>query len=234
MKHAAIGEAAAETVHQQDLARRVADVLIVDDHPLICQALGMTMTHTLALQRVRVAASLADALASIKDEGVPHAIVLDLKLPDVEGVEGLLALRQKAPDVPITMLSAELDTQMVTAVLAAGACGYITKAMPQPEMMEAFRRMWRGETVLPDDYDPCSDQEDEALALARCFATLTPQQMNILRLICQGRPNKIISYELSIAEATVKTHIAAIMTKVNVRNRTHAALLAAKARLFTT
>ncbi|WP_442915742.1 response regulator [Loktanella sp. M215] len=234
MKHEDIGVASRESVMTAAAGKRIETVLIVDDHPLICQALVMTMTHELGLQKVRVAASLSDAIAALKVDGPPDAIVLDLKLPDVEGVEGLLALRQKAPDVPITVLSAELESRMVTAVLAAGACGYITKTMPQSEMMEAFRRMWRGETVLPDDYDPCSDEEDEALALARCFATLTPQQMNILRLICQGRPNKIISYELSIAEATVKTHIAAIMTKVNVRNRTHAALLAAKARLFTT
>ena len=100
-------------------------------------------------------------------------------------------------------------------------------------MVEAFSRMWAGETVVPDGYEESCAQTDEAAELARSFASLTPQQMNILRLICQGRPNKIISYELSIAEATVKTHIAAIMSKINVRNRTQAALLASKARLFT-
>ncbi len=68
--------------------------------------------------------------------------------------------------------------------------------------------------------------------LARDFGSLTPQQLNILRLICQGRPNKLISYELSIAEATVKTHIAAIMSKVNASNRTQVALLASRARMF--
>ena len=75
--------------------------------------------------------------------------------------------------------------------------------------------------------------EDEARAeLARRFATLTPQQMKILRLICQGKANKEISYELSIAEATVKTHITAIMSKINARRRTQAVLLANSARLF--
>ena len=93
--------------------------------------------------------------------------------------------------------------------------------------------MWAGETVVPEGCENPVDEAEEAAALARSFASLTPQQMNILRLICQGRPNKIISYELSIAEATVKTHIAAIMSKINVRNRTQAALLASKARIFT-
>ena len=122
---------------------------------------------------------------------------------------------------------------MVSAAMGAGASGYVGKLLPRAKMVEAFSRIWAGETVLPEGCELTSPEAGEAAALARGFASLTPQQMNILRLICQGRPNKIISYELSIAEATVKTHIAAIMTKINVSNRTQAALLASKARIFT-
>ena len=96
-------------------------------------------------------------------------------------------------------------------------------------MIDACRRMWEGETVLPEGFE---DEDDDLTTLAQNFSTLTQQQMNILRLICQGRPNKIISYELSIAEATVKTHIAAIMSKIHASNRTQVALLANRARLF--
>ena len=136
--------------------------------------------------------------------------------------------------MPVTVISADLDPGMVSAVIAAGARGYVGKLLPRAKMVEAFSRMWAGETVVPEGCDsPTPTRPDEAATLARCFASLTPQQMNILRLICQGRPNKIISYELSIAEATVKTHIAAIMAKINVSNRTQAALLASKARIFT-
>ena len=94
--------------------------------------------------------------------------------------------------------------------------------------------MWDGEFVTPEGYQPDqANAEDEARAeLARRFATLTPQQMRILRLICQGKANKEISYELSIAEATVKTHITAIMSKINARRRTQAVLLANTIRLF--
>ena len=118
--------------------------------------------------------------------------------------------------------------------MGAGASGYVGKLLPRAKMVEAFSRIWAGERVLAGGLrDGRAPACDEAAALARGFASLTPQQMNILRLICRGRPNKIISYELSIAEATVKTHIAAIMTKINVSNRTQAALLASKARIFT-
>ena len=118
--------------------------------------------------------------------------------------------------------------------MAAGAEGYICKSLGREALMDSLRRMWEGEHVTPEGYAP--DQacaEDEAKAeLARRFATLTPQQMKILRLICQGKANKEISYELSIAEATVKTHITAIMSKINARRRTQAVLLANSARLF--
>lgn len=211
----------------------VSDVLVVDDHPLMAEALSITLTHAFGLRRVRQAPSLAVAEALIRADGVPDAVVLDLNLPDVAGVEGVVSLKQKALGIPLTVISAEVDAGMVAAVLAAGACGYLSKSLPRAEMIDAFHRMWSGETVVPEGYETQPDAAGEAAVLAHSLASLTPQQMNILRLICQGRPNKIISYELSIAEATVKTHVAAIMTKINVRNRTQAALLASKARLFS-
>lgn len=212
-------------------SQAVHDVLIVDDHPLMCDALAVTLNHAFGLRRVRVAASLAAAQASIRSEGAPDAVVLDLNLPDASGAEGVLGLRLMIGDTPITVISAEFESAMVSALLAAGVRGYILKTLARARMVEAFERMWAGQIVTPDAYDPAA--HDDVAALARDFATLTPQQMNILRLICQGRPNKIISYELSIAEATVKTHIAAIMSKINVSNRTQVALLANKARIFT-
>lgn len=214
-------------------AASVHDVLIVDDHPLMCDALAVTLSHAFGLRRVRTAASLAAAQASIRAEGPPDALVLDLNLPDVSGVEGVMTLRLMIGEAPITVISSEFEHGMVTALLAAGVRGYILKTLPRARMVEAFGQMWDGATVTPDAYDPDeAGDADDAAGLAESFATLTPQQLNILRLICQGRPNKIISYELSIAEATVKTHIAAIMTKINVSNRTQVALMASKARIF--
>lgn len=210
----------------------VRDVLIVEDHPLMCDAISMTLAAAFGLKRVRCVINLAAAEASIRSDGVPDAVVLDLNLPDVKGVEGVISMRARSLGAPVTVISAEVNADMVSAVLGAGACGYISKSLPRAEMVEAFRRMWSGETVLPEGHEDDADAAEEIAALAHSFSSLTPQQMNILRLICQGRPNKIISYELSIAEATVKTHIAAIMSKINVSNRTQAALLANRARLF--
>jgi DNA-binding NarL/FixJ family response regulator len=210
----------------------ISDLLVVDDHPLMCDALAATLGFAFGLGKVRTAASIASAAESIREDGAPDAVVLDLNLPDAHGVEGVLAIRRLAGTAPIAVISADLEPGIVSAAMGAGASGYVGKFLPRSKMVEAFSRIWAGETVLPEGCELESPAAGEAAELARGFAMLTPQQMNILRLICQGRPNKIISYELSIAEATVKTHIAAIMSKIKVSNRTQAALLASKARIF--
>jgi DNA-binding NarL/FixJ family response regulator len=221
---------AASDVSRVRAGHAITDVLIVDDHPLMCDALSATLGYAFGLRKIRLAASIASALVSIQEEGVPDAVVLDLNLPDCEGVEGVLAIRRAAGRLPLAVISAHVEPQMVSAAMAAGADGYVEKLLPRARMVDAFSRIWSGERVLPEGYE--LQGGGDAASLVKDFASLTPQQMNILRLICQGRPNKMISYELSIAEATVKTHIAAIMAKINVRNRTQAALLASKARLF--
>ncbi|MRX51553.1 response regulator [Paracoccus sp. S-4012] len=214
---------------------RVETLLIVDDHPLMCDALALTLKMAFGLKRTRSARSLAGAVEQIRSEGAPGAVILDLNLPDSGGAQGIVTLRRLLPDVPITMISAEMDAEKIGAALDAGAQGFVSKSLARDALIDAFERIWAGEIVVPEDYDPrarpASDGREE---LMRRCATLTPQQMRILRLICLGKANKEISYELGIAEATVKTHVTAIMAKLDARRRTQAVLLANTARLFET
>lgn len=211
--------------------RQVDDLLIVDDHPLMCDALALTLKMSFGLRACRAERSLAAAVEAIKGGRRPDAVLLDLNLPDARGAEGVVTLRRLLPEAPITVISAEVDPAMVGAVIAAGAAGYISKSAGRDVLCASLRRMWAGEVVLPEGVDLDAPGEDRA-EIARKFATLTPQQMRILRLICAGKANKEISYELNIAEATVKTHITAIMGKINARRRTQAVRLANAARLF--
>ncbi|WP_410216808.1 response regulator transcription factor [Paracoccus sp. (in: a-proteobacteria)] len=215
-------------------ADQVREILIVDDHPLMCDALALTLKISFGLKNVRTARSLAAAVEQIKTQGAPDAVILDLNLPDARGAEGIVTLRRQLPGVPITMISADLEGAMISAAMAAGAQGYISKSLSREGLVDSLRRMWEGEHVTPEGYCPDKDDagEEAKTELARRFSSLTPQQMKILRLICQGKANKEISYELSIAEATVKTHITAIMAKINARRRTQAVLLANSVRLF--
>lgn len=215
-------------------ADRVREILIVDDHPLMCDALALTLKISFGLKHVRTARSLAAAQEQIRTQGAPDAVLLDMNLPDARGAEGLVTLRRQIPDVPITMISADLGNAMISAAMAAGARGFVSKSLGREALVESLRRMWDGEEITPESYRPehAGDEGAARVDLARRFSSLTPQQMKILRLICQGKANKEISYDLSIAEATVKTHITAIMSKINARRRTQAVLLANSVGLF--
>jgi DNA-binding NarL/FixJ family response regulator len=215
---------------------KIDDLMIVDDHPLMCEALSMTLRIAFGLRQARCERSLAAARQRLKYGKMPDAILLDLNLPDAKGSEGIIALSRLAPDIPIAVISANEDPAMVTAVMAAGAQGYISKGLGREAMCAALRRVWSGERVTPEGYDPGERPQrtsQPAMAeVAHRFASLTAQQMNTLRQICKGKANKEISYELSISEATVKTHITAIMGKIGARRRTQVVLLAKSIKLF--
>ncbi len=213
----------------------VQDLLIVEDHPLMGEVLSIILKIELGLRSVRTEAGLELACDALRSGLSPDLILLDLRLPDCSGVEGIVTLRKQAPETPIVVISADTNRGMVAAALAAGARGYISKQLSRDELCSEMRRVLKGELVTPEGFDPdgLNPTEHQMRAeIADRFASLTPQQMRILRLICMGMANKEISYELSIAEATVKTHVNAIMSKINVRRRTQAVRLANEAGLF--
>ena len=98
-------------------ADQVREILIVDDHPLMCDALALTLMISFGLKNVRTARSLAAAVDQIKAQGAPDAVILDLNLPDARGAEGIVTLRRQLPDVPITMISADLENAMIAAAI---------------------------------------------------------------------------------------------------------------------
>lgn len=215
---------------------KVDDLLIIDDHPLMCEALTVTLRVAFGLRQTTCERNLAAAIQRLKYSKLPDAILLDLNLPDAKGSEGMVMLGRVAAGVPIAVISANEDPAMISAVMAAGAQGYISKSLGREAMCAALRRVWSGERVTPEGYDPGERPQRGARPgmeeVAQRFASLTPQQARTLRQICLGRANKEISYELNISEATVKTHIAAIMGKIGARRRTQVVLLAKSIKLF--
>jgi len=158
----------------------------------------------------------------------PDAVMLDLNLPDVDGLDGLLRLKAAA-NAPIIVVSSLADNRVVSQVIRAGAAGYVPKHSQRDVFRTAFEALHRGETFLPEG---CvlmeAEAEDTDDAVSR-LATLTNQQARILQLICEGKLNKQIAYDLSIAETTVKAHVTAIMRKLGVQSRTQAVLIAKQA-----
>ncbi|MFN3936446.1 MAG: LuxR C-terminal-related transcriptional regulator [Gemmobacter sp.] len=212
-----------------DLAGGTA--LIVDDHPLFCEALALTLQAVAGLRQVGAVHSLSGALAALSEAPAPPAlVVLDLDLPDVDGLGGLLTLR-RTTEAPILIVSSMTGTRMVAAAIAAGASGFVPKNAGRDVFRAALSALGEGRRYLPDGYLEAGTDAGPAVqdVVAR-LAELTPQQARILDLICQGMLNKQIAYDLSIAETTVKAHVTAIMRKLGVQSRTQAVLTAQQAR----
>jgi DNA-binding NarL/FixJ family response regulator len=203
--------------------------LIIDDHPLFCDALAMTLKAVAGIARFETADRLQGAIDRLDRGHLPDVIVLDLHLPDVDGLEGLIRLRATVGAVPIVVVSSLSDNRVIGAALRAGAAGFVPKHSHRDIFRAAFQAIREGRVYAPEGYTPSTDPDAPATqreeAIAR-LSLLTRQQARILQLICEGMLNKQIAYDLSIAETTVKAHVTAIMRKLGVQSRTQAVLLA--------
>jgi DNA-binding NarL/FixJ family response regulator len=201
------------------------DVMVIDDHPLFCEALTMTLGAAFGADAVVSANSMRDALAKLAAGAAPELILLDLNLPDVSGMDGIVRLTSVAPRTPVVVVSSLSDDRVIASALRAGAAGFIPKDSPRDVLVGAVRAVLRGATWTPEGFIPDSDAASRDDPIAR-LKDLTPQQMRILQLVCEGKLNKQIAYDLGIAETTVKAHISAILRKLGVQSRTQAVLVA--------
>lgn len=216
--------------------------LIVDDHPLFCDALSMTLRAVAGVGRTEMADSLAAALERIDrleadpaGAGAIDLVVLDLNLPDVSGLDGLIRLRAAAPGVPVVVVSSITDHRMIAATLRAGAAGFVPKASSRTVFRQALALIAEGGTFRPEGLEVEAGETTPTLReeAIRRLCALTRQQARILELICEGKLNKQIAFDLSIADATVKAHVTAIMRKLGVQTRTQAVLLAREVSFST-
>lgn len=206
----------------------IRSVLIVDDHPLYCDALSMTLKTIIDFDHLRTASSLEEALELIETGGEPDLVVLDLNLPDVSGLDGLIRMKS-AVEVPIIVVSSMSENTLVSSAIHAGAAGYVPKHSQCNVFNSAINALMKGETYLPAGYAlQKRDDDDQVEDAINRLSTLTNQQARILQQICAGKLNRQIATDLEIAETTVKAHVTAIMRKLGVQRRTQAVLLAKK------
>ncbi|MBM7066401.1 response regulator transcription factor [Actibacterium sp. 188UL27-1] len=215
------------------LSNAVPDrALVIDDHPLFCDALSLTLKSVASFSDIDTADRLGAALDKIHNGSNPALIVLDLNLPDVNGLDGLIRLKTAAPGVPVVVVSSMADNRMITHTLRAGAAGFVPKHSQREVFGEAIHAILSGGTYTPDGFVEVATDSDNSNARDEALnrlSTLTNQQARILQLICEGKLNKQIAYDLSIAETTVKAHVTAIMRKLGVHSRTQAVLIAQEA-----
>jgi DNA-binding NarL/FixJ family response regulator len=191
-------------------------VLLVDDHPLFRQALAATVRHINNDIEVEQYSTLSSVRAALAEGPLPDLILLDLNLADSSGMVGLPALKGAFPEVPIAIVSANDDPEMVNNAIICGAAGYISKAVAVTELTAAVEALLDGEEWF----------EQEAMASGA--EAMTPTQVRILDCVQRGLMNKQIAYEVGICEATVKYHLANIFKRMGVRTRSQLFALSRK------
>lgn len=206
----------------------IKSALIVDDHPLFCDALSMTLKAMLHVNDIQTAASMAEAEEVLQDATF-DVILLDLNLPDVNGLNGLTQLLKTARETPILVVSSMAEPRIIALVLRAGAAGFVPKHSQPQVFGEALEAISQGQIYGAEQAGDLLDAQDEETDALQRLSALTIQQARILSLVCEGRLNKQIAYELSIAESTVKTHMTAILHKLGAQSRTQAVLIAQRA-----
>ncbi len=203
--------------------------LVVDDHPLFCDALELTLKSVKDFNAVKTADCLEAALALLNVSEPPCLIILDLNLPDVNGLDGLIRLKRQAEKTPVIIVSSMTDNAIISGAIVAGAAGFVPKHSPRAIFKEALDHISRGEVYKPAGFVEGNTTNERDETVSR-LSSLTNQQARILELICEGKLNKQIAFDLTIAETTVKAHVTAIMRKLGVQSRTQAVLVAQDAR----
>ena len=200
-------------------------IVIADDHPLVRSAIRQALADDLADATFAEAASLAETEAALAASPGTDLLLLDIHMPGMLGLTGLCFLRAEFPAVPIAMISASTDPRLMRQAMDYGAAGFIPKSTPVADIRNAVNALLAGDHWLPN-MDDLPETAKEDAVLAHRLANLTPQQLRVLTMVSEGKLNKQIAYDLNISEATVKSHVSAILQKLGVNSRTQAVILA--------
>jgi two-component system, NarL family, response regulator DevR len=203
-------------------------VFLLDDHEIVRQGLRALLESQPDLDVVGEAGTAAEALTRIPPLQ-PHVAVLDVRLPDGDGVQVCRAVRAESPAIKCLMLTSFADDEALFDAIMGGAAGYVLKQIKGTDIVDAIRRVAAGESLLdPDATRRVLDrirnppEEDERLA------TLTPQERRILELITDGLTNRQIAEAMFLAEKTVKNYVSNLLAKLGMERRTQAAVYGAR------
>ena len=202
-------------------------ILLVDDHALFRDGVALLLRELDPAVQVWHAARLDEALAALDGGAGIELILLDFILPGTHGLQALETLRERHPGVPLVMLSSQEDQTTVLRTINLGAMGFIPKSAPASQMFEALRTVLSHGIYVP----PLSLAGVAPPAPARPRTTpaelgLTPRQTQVLRLILEGKPMKLIASELALSPNTAKTHVSAVLRALAVTTRTQAIVAA--------
>jgi len=203
----------------------VISVLIADDHPFVRHGLR---TYLETLDDLEVVGEASDGAEAVELAGqlLPEVVLMDLVMPELDGVEATRAIRAASPATKVIVLTSFDDDEKVFPAIKAGAAGYLLKDVHPTELAEAVRKASRGEALLAPSV--AARLMQEVSGERPPAAGLTERELEVLRLIARGMSNKLIARELVVSEKTVKTHVSNILAKLHLADRTQAALYAVR------
>jgi DNA-binding NarL/FixJ family response regulator len=203
-----------------DSAHNVIRILTVDDHPLLRKGIAALVNTEPDLKLVAEASNGKEAIDAFRTHR-PDVTLMDLQMPDIDGLEAIKVIRSEFPDARVIVLTTYSGDMQVLGALKAGARGYILKGHVHKELLHAIRAVHAGQKRIPPEI--AAELADHATDDA-----LTEREIDVLRLIGAGNSNKQIADQLSIGEATVKSHVTNILSKLGANDRAHSVTIGLK------
>jgi DNA-binding NarL/FixJ family response regulator len=198
----------------------VIRILTVDDHPLMRDGIAALFEGREDMELVGQASNGREAVEGFRRLR-PDVTLMDLRMPDMSGIEAIAAIRAEFPNARIVVLTTYKGDAQAAAALKAGAAGYLLKNLVGKELLDTIRAVHAGKRRVPPEI---------ATEIAEHVAddALTDRELQVLRRVAAGKSNKLIAAELDISEGTVKTHMKSILPKLDASDRTHAVMIALK------
>lgn len=206
-------------------------ILIAEDQTIVREALCKLLDFEEDIEVVGEAKNGLEAISRVKDF-VPDIVLMDINMPEVDGVEATRVIKKESPHTKIIILTVHKEEEHLFSAIKAGAIGYIVKETSSKNLLETIRAVFQGETLLSpsiaiqllNEFKQITEKEKSR----DLFSSLTKREQEVLKQISTGKSNKEIAEILYISEATVKTHITNILQKLHVNDRTQAAIYALK------
>jgi len=204
------------------------NIILIDDHTLFREGLESLLSR----RNINILAAVGSGQEGLRlaAELNPDVILLDMRMPEMDGMDVLRQLRQNGFTNPVVMLTTSSDERDLVESLRSGAQGYLLKDMEPDELVLALRDIVAGKTVVASDLAPVLARvvQGEGMTAAKesPFAKLTPRENEILALLAEGQSNKVIARNLGISDGTVKLHVKSILRKLGVHSRVEAAVMA--------
>ncbi|MBC6971699.1 response regulator transcription factor [Bacillus sp. Xin] len=207
-------------------------VLLVDDHIVVLKGLAFFLSRQEDLELVGEANNGKEALMKV-EQVQPDVVLMDLYMPEMDGIEATSCIKKEYPNVKVLVLTSFSDQAHVLPALKAGASGYILKDVEPDQLVEAIRSAYKGNIQLHPDIasallSQTLPQEEKQELSSIHVDVLTARENEVLQLLAKGMSNKEIASVLVITEKTVKAHVSSILSKLNLSDRTQAALYAVK------